>query len=76
MDLVDRMRREGVSYGLMKVLSQFSVGVRRREMDILRGAGAIEEVAEGIYCIPDSGFYDLAVGLKVENHWLEESLIV
>ena len=76
MDLVDRMRREGVSYGLMKVLSQFSVGVRRREMDILRGAGAIEEVAEGIYCIPDSGFYDSAVGLKVENHWIEESLIV
>ncbi len=76
MELVERLKREGVSYPLMKKLSQYTVNVRERDLKILYGAGAIEEILEGVYTLCDAGYYDGEVGLRVENNWLEESLIV
>lgn len=76
MDLVERLKRDGVSYSLMKALSQYSVNVRNNDLKKLTDAGAIEEVLEGIYVVSDSKFYDKEIGLVTENHWLEESLIV
>lgn len=76
MDLVERLLDEGLSYSLMKALSQFSVNVRSGDMKKLAEAGAIEEVLEGIYVIRDRSFYSNEVGLVTDNHWLEESLIV
>ena len=75
-DLVDQLRREGPSYRLMKALSQYSVNVRNNDWKKLFATGAVEELFEGIYVICDKGFYDDKVGLVLENHWLEESLIV
>ncbi len=76
MDLVERLKREGVTYTLMKALSQYSVNVRNNDLKKLTDAGAIEEVLEGIYVVSDPIFYDKEVGLVTDNHWLEESLIV
>lgn len=76
MDLVERLKNEGVSYSLMKALSQFSVNVRERDLNKLDEAGAIEEVLGGIYVIRESALYDKQFGLVIDNHWLEESLIV
>ena len=76
MDLVERLKREGVTYTLMKALSQYSVNVRNNDLKKLMDAGAIEEVLEGIYVVSDPVFYDKEVGLVTDNHWLEESLIV
>ena len=76
MDLVERLKREGVTYTLMKALSQYSVNVRNNDLKKLMDAGAIEEVLEGIYVVSDPIFYDKEVGLVTDNHWLEESLIV
>ena len=76
MELVDRLKVEGVSYALIKALAQFSVNVRQNDMRRLMEAGAVEEVLEGIYAISAPSFYDEQVGLVVDNHWLEESLIV
>lgn len=76
MDLVEKLVKEGVSYSLMKALSQFSVNVRKGDMKKLDEAGAIEEVLEGVYVVRDQSFYDKEVGLVTDNHWLEESLIV
>ena len=76
MDLVERLKNEGPTYRLMKALSQYSVNVRERDMKKLFGMGAIEELFEGVFVISDKAFYDEQVGLVLENHWLEESLIV
>ena len=76
MDLVEQLRREGPNYRLMKALAQFSVNVRNNDWKRLFATGAVEELFEGIYVICDKGFYDDKVGLVLENHWLEESLIV
>lgn len=76
LDLVERLKREGVSYPLMKALSQFSVNVRNNDMKKLTEAGAIEEVLEGFYMVSDPKFYDEEIGLVTDNHWIEESLIV
>ena len=76
MDLVERLKKNGVTYSLMKALSQFSVNVRKGDIKKLKDAGAIEEVLEGIFVVGDSAFYDKEVGLITDNYWLEESLIV
>ena len=76
LDLVERLKKEGVTYTLMKALSQYSVNVRNNDLKKLTDAGAIEEVLEGIYVVSDPNFYDKEIGLVTENHWLEESLIV
>lgn len=75
-DLVERLKKEGVTYTLMKALSQYSVNVRNNDLKKLTDAGAVEEVLEGIYVVSDSKFYDKEIGLVTENHWLEESLII
>lgn len=76
MDLVESLKRDGVSYSLMKALSQYSVNVRNNDLKKLTDAGAVEEVLEGIYVVSDSKFYDKKIGLVTDNHWLEESLII
>lgn len=76
LDLVERLKKEGVTYTLMKALSQYSVNVRNNDLKKLMDAGAVEEVLEGVYVVSDSNFYDKEIGLVTENHWLEESLIV
>ena len=74
--LIDYIRLEGLSYSLMKQMSQFSVNVRNNDLKKLKETGALEEVVEGVLFIRDIGFYDDNIGLVIENHWLEESLIV
>lgn len=76
MDLVERLKNEGVTYTLMKALSQYSVNVRNNDLKKLTDAGAVEEVLEGICVVSDSKFYDKKIGLVTDNHWLEESLII
>ena len=76
MELVERLTNDGVSYSMMKTLSQFSVNVRKKDFDKLKEAGAIEEVLEGIFVIRDASFYDKQIGLVTDNHWLEETYII
>lgn len=76
MSLVEKLLNEGISYSLMKTLSQFSVNIRETDRKKLNEAGAIEEILENIFVIRESSFYDKKVGLVVNNHWLEESLII
>ncbi len=76
MEMVERLKRDGVSYSLMKALSQYSVNVRNNDLKKLTDAGAVEEVLEGIYMVGAPDFYDKEIGLVTGNHWLEESLIV
>ena len=76
MDLVSRLWEEGISYSIMKQLSQYSVNIRKHDLQLLQQAGAIEEILESVYVISNPSFYDKEAGLITTNQWLEETLII
>ncbi|MEO3240548.1 hypothetical protein, partial [Parabacteroides distasonis] len=61
---------------LMKQLAKFTVGVHSSDFDKLVSYGAIEEVLEGIYVLTDRVQYDKNTGLSLDNHWMEELLMI
>ncbi len=75
-ELLDRLKKEGVSYSLMKALAQYSVNVKNSDMRRLEKTGEIISVVEGVLAITNHSFYDEKIGLVTDNYWLEESLIV
>ncbi len=76
MELVEHLKKEGMTYALMKQISQYSVNIHDRDFRKLLGYGAIEEVLEGIYVVNDRAQYDPNVGLRLDNHWMEEILMI
>lgn len=76
MDLVEHLKKDGMTYPLMKQISQYSVNIHDRDFRKLLEYGAIEEVLEGIYVVTDRAQYDPNVGLRLDNHWMEEILMI
>lgn len=76
LELVERLKSEGISYLLLKQLAQFSVNIHERDFNKLKSYGAIEEVIEGIYVVNDRAQYDDQIGLRLDNHWMNEILMV
>lgn len=74
--LISQLKEYGYSYHLMKQLAQYSISVRDKDLSKLMKAGVVEEIYDNILFIRDTKFYDENIGLKLENHWLEESLII
>lgn len=74
--LIEQLRSEGITYPLMKKLAQYSVNVRKQDLQKLMAVGALEEIVEGVLLVRDANFYDEYIGLITDNHWIEESLIV
>ena len=74
--LISQLKEYGCSYHLMKQLAQYSISVRDKDLSKLMKAGVVEEIYDNILFIRDTKFYDENIGLKLENHWLEESLII
>ncbi len=75
MELVERLRLDGVSYQLMKKLSLFSVSLAERDFLEMKKCGLVEEVIDGVYVVGGIDQYDEYVGMKTGNHWMEEVLI-
>lgn len=76
MELVERLKKNGCTYPLMKQLARFTVGIHRSDFDVLISNGSVEEILEGIYVLSDRAQYDMALGLRLENHWMEEILVL
>lgn len=78
MELIERLKREGISYSLIKELAQYSVSIHERDFRKLMSYGAIEEVGEGtgFFVVNDKVQYDENIGLRLDNHWMNELLIV
>ena len=74
--LISQLKNDGYSYQLMKKLAQYSINVKDRDLLKLIKTGAVEEIYDNVLFIRDTKFYDENIGLKIENHWLEESLII
>ena len=76
LELIERLKSDGISYSLMKQLSQYSVNIHERDFLKLLSYGAIEEVIEGIYVVNDRAQYDENIGLRLDNHWMNEILTI
>lgn len=78
MELIERLKREGISYSLIKELAQYSVSIHERDFRKLMSYGAIEEVGEGtgFFVVNDKVQYDENIGLRLDNHWMNELLII
>ena len=48
---------------------------RKTDSDRLRQGALVEEILEGIWYMSDEEQYQSEIGLKIDNHWLEEILI-
>lgn len=78
MELIDRLKREDITYSLIKQLAQYSVNIHERDFRKLLSYGAIEEIREGLdmYVVNDRAQYDEDIGLRLDNHWMNELLMV
>ena len=76
LELVERLKSDGITYSLMKQLSQYSVNIHERDFQKLLSDGAIEEVIDGIYVVNDRAQYDENIGLRLDNHWMNEILTI
>ena len=81
MALVEQLKTEGMSYALMKQLSQYSVTIHKGDFEKLdsRLKSIIEqpvEIIEIIFVVNDRAQYDECIGLRLDNHWLSETLII
>lgn len=76
--LIEQLKRDGVSYPLMKRIAQYTVNIHERDFRKLLSYGAIEEAVEGteIYVVTDKAQYDAGIGLRLDNHWMNEILMV
>ncbi|MGN0068376.1 MAG: CRISPR-associated helicase Cas3' [Prevotella sp.] len=75
MALVERMKTDGITYSLMKQLSQYCVNIHERDFLKLKNYGAVEEVIEGFFVVSDLAQYDENIGLRLDNHWMNEILM-
>ncbi len=76
MALIEQLKREGISYSLMKQLSLYSVNVHESDFRKLVSCGAVEEVVKEIYVVSDKLQYDEQIGLRLDNHWMNEILLL
>ena len=76
MDLVAELKTSGCTYSLMKQLAKYTVGIRQSDFKKLVQYGAVEEILEGIYLLSDREQYDKDTGVRLDNHWMEEILMI
>lgn len=76
MELVQQLKEYGCTYSLMKQLAQYTVGIHKSDFNSLVKYGVLEEVLEGIYVLYDRAQYNPITGLSLNNHWMEEILMI
>lgn len=76
MKLVEQLLDKGPSYTLMKKLSKYIVNIYKNDFESLLGMGVVSEKREGLYVVEYKQQYDENLGLRVDNNWTKESLII
>lgn len=74
LQLIEKLKKEGPSYLLMKKLQQYMVNVREKDFKELYAEGSIDQIIEGIFFLNNRSQYKEDKGLITENTWLEETL--
>lgn len=73
--LIEQLRAGIINKQLFRKLNRYAVNLHDRDFLNLFKTGMIEEV-QGIYYLCDKHQYDEKVGLILDNHWIEETLIL
>ena len=73
---IAQLKEHGCTYPLMRKLSQYTVGIHQSDFNRLNEYGAINEIIEGRYVLSYSAQYDNDTGVSLENHWMDETLMV
>lgn len=73
--LIEKYKAIGPTYELMKDLGQYSVSLSKHDFKVLMDAGSVQEIGN-IYFLSDPLAYDDEIGVKVDNHWLNENIII
>lgn len=74
--LIEELKNNGFSKALSRKLGRYSVTINKSTFDEFRKVGLIEEVAPEVYYIPLKDQYDKETGLKTDNQYLEQPLVV
>ena len=59
-----------------ELILKYSVNIHERDLLKLLSYGAIEEVIEGIYVVNNRAQYGENIGLRLDNHWMNEILTI
>lgn len=76
MGLIQRFQKEGPSYSLMKKLASYSVCINEKDFETLKEMGVVSEKKEGFWVVDYAQQYDKYLGLRTDNNWTNQSLIV
>lgn len=75
-ELVEQLLQESSSYALMKKLSQYTVNINQTDFKTLVNIGVLSEKKEGLFVIDYQQQYDSHVGLRTDNNWANEVLML
>lgn len=73
--IVEAFRRQPCK-ALYRRLGRYTVNLNEHDAGLLAESGMLEQLAEGYYYLSDPRQYDDRIGLKLDNHWLEETCII
>ncbi len=76
LDLVSQLLKNGPSYGLMKKLAQYTVGIYPSDFKKLKDMGVVDEKKEGFFVVDYPQQYDQYTGLQSDNNWTNEVLVI
>lgn len=74
-ELMERLENGELNAALFRKLNRYTVQLTERDFKEFLSSGMLEAV-HGLYLLKDSAQYDDKVGLKRDNHWINETLIL
>ncbi len=75
LNLIRRLESGELDATLFRKLNRYTVQLTERDFKEFLSTGMLEAV-NGLYLLKDSAQYDDKVGLKGDNHWINETLIL
>lgn len=76
MDLLQQLLQKGPSYMLMKKLAKYMVNINKHDFKVLADMGVISGKKEGLFAIEYKQQYDSHIGLRTDNNWINEVLML
>ena len=61
---------------LMKKLSKYMVNINKTDFKALADMGVVSEKKEGLFVVDYKQQYDEHIGLRTDNNWANENIII
>lgn len=76
MELVRQLLENGPSYTIMKKLAKYTVNINNTDFEKLLSMGVVTEKKEGLLVVEYQQQYDSNIGLRTDNNWANEVLML